>query len=133
MAAAYQYVLTTDGIVHFTAEGESKIAAIRNRIHSLASSDLPFTELDAKLDSEIDQLWAVVDEQLVSSGRTVKGRDPRKATKVSTETDTPDPAPLPSPDPEPTPSASPALSPSPSPKPSESTTASPSSTATASS
>jgi putative peptide zinc metalloprotease protein len=117
MASAYQYVLTTDGIVHFSAAGEREIAALRGEIAGVTGSDLPFAELDARLDALVERLWQVIDNELVAAGARFGGA-PSKKTSVDTSGD-PSPTPSESPDESPAPSPSPAPSdaaePSPSP------------------
>lgn len=67
-AGAFQYVVSTGGLVRFTAEGESRMAAIQNEIRDLAGQRLPFPELDARLGELVDQLWATVDQEMVRLG-----------------------------------------------------------------
>lgn len=69
-AAAYQWVLTTDGPVHFTAEGNREIAAIRRELRELAKLDLSPAELDARIDALMDRLARVLKNELVAAGRS---------------------------------------------------------------
>lgn len=73
MAAAYQYVVTTDGPVHLTSEGQQRIADIRQRIAAVSASGLPFPELEARLDVLVQELWSVVDEEMVRAGQSGSG------------------------------------------------------------
>ncbi len=69
MALAYQYVLTTDGPVHFTGEGNQAIAEILKEIRQIASDEeLTLEEIHAQVDPLVDELYAVVDTQLVAAG-----------------------------------------------------------------
>lgn len=92
-AGAYQYVLSTDGLVRFSSEGESRMAAIQDQIRQTAALDIPFPELDARLGELVDQLWAVVDEELISLGVKFEGT-PSAQTDVDTSAgETPSPTP----------------------------------------
>ena len=68
MAAAYQYVIATDGVVHFTAEGETQISAIRRQIDDVAGSGASFNEIASQLDDLTSRLWGLVDQELVYAG-----------------------------------------------------------------
>ena len=48
-ASAYQFVLTTGGPVHFTAEGNKEIEEIRNEIRDLQNKNLSVDELRCQL------------------------------------------------------------------------------------
>lgn len=68
-AAAYQYVVTTDGLVRFTPAARQQMAAIEGQIRDLAGTDgLAFPDLEAQIDVLVEQLWALVDEELVRVG-----------------------------------------------------------------
>jgi hypothetical protein len=82
-ALAYQYVVSTGGMVRFTPEGSQRLAELRAQISSLAAGDLPFLELEARIDALVEQMWAVVDQQVVRVGRQPKG----SATKTSDRAD----------------------------------------------
>src|SRR5438132_10580313 len=69
MAAAYQDVVSTGGPVHFTQQGEQDMSDIRAQIRDLVdSSSLSLWDLKAQLDAEVQQLWGVVDTELVQAG-----------------------------------------------------------------
>lgn len=68
LASAYQWILGTDGIVHFSPEGNRAIAEIRQALHDLIRSDLPLDELQAELDQLADQLELVLAQELVAAG-----------------------------------------------------------------
>ena len=137
LASAYQFVLGTDGNVHFSAEGNRVLSEIRRAIQSLASSDLPVEELQAELDLLAADLRQVLAEELVASGPEDvevqevvdqgEGSTPIAEEPTGTESPAPSPAsePTTSPSPpvgtespsDPSPSPSPTVSPSSSPEP----------------
>jgi putative peptide zinc metalloprotease protein len=67
LATAYQFVSTT-GIVHFTAEGNQRIAAIRAQLEALRHSDLSIEEIQARVDALAGQLLDVMRTELVTPG-----------------------------------------------------------------
>ena len=135
-ATAYQYVVTTDGIVHFTAEGNRRLAELEKEIRDLAGTDgIPLTELNAQINSLVQEMWSVVDNELVlagANGTRTGSQDVAMAidsptatpTPTAVETTTPAPvtsesatepeSPTPTPSDEPTAQESPAPSESPS-------------------
>ena len=136
MASAYQYVVTTGGIVHFTQEGQQRMNDINHAIEGLIDSGLPLQDLDAQLDLQVDQLWNVVDTELVKSGHAFEAT-PHKKVEIEeagsscppgspspspSDTSSPSPTPTdtPSETPSPTATPSPSGSPCPSPSPSQS-------------
>ena len=68
MASAYQFVLSTDGPVHFTAEGNRTIAELRNQLRELLKSGASIEEIAAQLDVIVDQLAEVLATQMVPAG-----------------------------------------------------------------
>ena len=82
MAYAWQYVVSTDGPVTLTTEGNTTLSEIRAEASRLANSDLPFPELEARLDDLAAQMRAVVDEETREVGsraraaRTVRVDNP---------------------------------------------------------
>ena len=68
-ASAFQFVLSTDGNVHFTPEGNQEIAAIRRELRELARAELPLAELDARLDTLMQRLVRVLRDELEAAGR----------------------------------------------------------------
>lgn len=90
-AAAYQYVVTTEGIVHFTAEGNQRLAALQNELRSLVSNDsISFPELDAQIGGLVQEMWSVVDNQLVLAGVNGHGV-PDEEVDVALDDSTPAP------------------------------------------
>jgi putative peptide zinc metalloprotease protein len=128
LASAYQFVLGTDGNVHFSADGNRAIAEIRRELRDLLQAELPLGETQARLDELAARLRQVLADELVASGQSgvrVEERDEPLAveptpdpTQTPEERTTPTPTPeAASPSPEgtvsPTPSPSPTSSPSP--------------------
>ncbi len=111
LASAYQFVLTAEGNLHFTAEGNKRLAEIRQALLDLKKSDLPITDVQAKLDALMDDLADVLSTELVPAGESGSGGSP-------------------SPSPSESPSSSPSASPSESPTESPSEAASPSASVT---
>ena len=114
MALAYQYVLTTDGPVHFTADGNKAIQDILKQIAEIGSNEeLALEEIDAQIGELVDQLYGVVDTELVAAGK------PATETETQEASDTATPVPT---SPETTESPSPVGSTEPSPATAESPT-----------
>ena len=67
LASAYQMVLTTGGPVHFTAEGNRRLADIRRRLLALRGSGLNSFELQARVDALYEELRQVVRTELTSA------------------------------------------------------------------
>jgi putative peptide zinc metalloprotease protein len=69
LASAYQWVLTTAGPVHFTAEGNRRIAEIRRRLLELLRSGRPIAELQAELDELMEEFETILATELVPAGQ----------------------------------------------------------------
>ena len=68
-ASAYQWLLTTGGPVHFTADGNRRIAELRQRLHDLLQSDnLTLAQLQAELDQIKSELADILANDLVPAG-----------------------------------------------------------------
>lgn len=94
MALAYQYVLTTGGPVHFTGEGNKAIQDILKQIKEIGSNDeLSLDEIYAQVDPLVDQLYEVVDTQLVAAGAPATGSKTQEATDTATPAPTSSEAP----------------------------------------
>jgi putative peptide zinc metalloprotease protein len=78
-ASAYQWLLTTGGPVHFTTEGNQRLAEIRQRLHELANSNLTLEQLIAELDEIKAELADILATELVAAG-------PPSETSTSTST-----------------------------------------------
>jgi putative peptide zinc metalloprotease protein len=105
LAAAFQFVFTTGGPVHFTAEGNRALAQLRQELQDLRNADLTLEELVAKLKDIADRLELIIRTELISAG-------PPPDVDVTLE---PTPEATASPSPSPSPTTSPEDSPSPSP------------------
>ena len=75
MASAYQFVITTDGPVHFTAEGNQTIAELRKQLLDLLNSGASIEEIATQLDAIVDQLAEVLATQMVPAGESAGGVD----------------------------------------------------------
>jgi putative peptide zinc metalloprotease protein len=128
-ALAYQYVVSTGGIVHFTPEGQQRLAELEAQISHLTASDLGFLELEARIDAIVEQMWSVVDEEVVRVGMNPRGSASKDSDRAQSETAT-SPAPSESPTgptgEEQSAGTEPEASPSPSDDPEQSTSPSPS-------
>ena len=51
VAEAYQWILTTGGVVRFTPEGNRRLAEIRKRLQELRGAELTVDQLQAELDA----------------------------------------------------------------------------------
>jgi putative peptide zinc metalloprotease protein len=69
-AYAYQFVLGTDGPVHFTAEGNQRLAELRNRLRALEEQELTPDQLQVALDEAADELSDILAHELVATGPT---------------------------------------------------------------
>jgi putative peptide zinc metalloprotease protein len=68
-ASAYQWLLTTGGPVRFTAEGNKRLAAIRQRLHDLAQMDLTIEQLQAELEQIQAEIADILANELVAAGQ----------------------------------------------------------------
>ncbi len=68
LASAYQWVLGTDGRVHFTPEGSRAVADIRRQLSDLLHSELPIEEIQAILDALAEDLERVLSDELATAG-----------------------------------------------------------------
>ena len=76
MASAYQFVISTDGPVHFTAEGNKTIADLRRQLRDLLESGASIEEMAAQLDVIAEQLAEVLATQMVPAGNPNDDDDP---------------------------------------------------------
>jgi putative peptide zinc metalloprotease protein len=67
-ASAYQWLLTTGGPVHFTAEGNKRFAELKKRLHDLLQSDLTLEQLQAELDQIKTEVADILANELVPAG-----------------------------------------------------------------
>jgi putative peptide zinc metalloprotease protein len=90
LASAYQYVLTTDGPVHFDAEGNQELSAIKRDLRDLVtrSEDLEIEAIQTEVDALVARMFVVVDDHLISAGRA-------QDEDVGPESGEPTPTPVP--------------------------------------
>ena len=124
MALAYQYVLTTGGPVHFTPEGQQAINDILSQIRELAkdSDDMTLEEIHAAVDPLVDDLYAVVDNELVAAGQPATSAEQTEAADQTEPGITETPASVSTPEPTPTTEATTSSETTPSPAPESSPT-----------
>jgi putative peptide zinc metalloprotease protein len=114
LASAYQYVVSTDGPVHFDADGNRELAAIRIAFRDLIRDSEQFDAfaIQTQVDGLVDRLYAVVDGHLVPAGPLKdleEGSDqPSTAVTPTEPTASPESSSEPTPEDEPTTSPSPA-------------------------
>jgi putative peptide zinc metalloprotease protein len=90
LASAYQLVLTTGGPVHFSAEGNQRLADIRRRLLELRDSGLGSFELQARVDALYEELRQVVATELTAAPRpdATDGTDASTTTTAGSNTTT---------------------------------------------
>jgi putative peptide zinc metalloprotease protein len=81
-ASAYQWLLTTGGPVHFTAEGNLRLAELRQQLRDLLHSDLTLEQLVAELDRIKNEVADILANELAPAG------PPSDGGGTETETDT---------------------------------------------
>jgi hypothetical protein len=85
IAEAYQWILTTSGVVRFTPEGNQRLAEIYRRLQELRTADLTPDQLQAELDEIQAEIADVLETELVPAGAPEK---PAAATTSTTTTTT---------------------------------------------
>jgi putative peptide zinc metalloprotease protein len=89
VAEAYQFVLGGDtGPLHFDAEGNRILAAIRRELHSLRKEDLTIAELQARLDAIAARIADVLANHLVAAPGKSKGQQQQQTGTTTTPTTT---------------------------------------------
>jgi putative peptide zinc metalloprotease protein len=68
-ASAYQWVLGTGGPVHFSKEGQQRLAALRKRLHDLRKADLTLEQLIAELEGIRTEIADILSTELVPAGK----------------------------------------------------------------
>jgi putative peptide zinc metalloprotease protein len=124
-AFAYQFVLGTGGPVHFTADGNRRIAALRNRLRDLETSVLTDDELAAALNAAAAELRDILANQVVAVGKPDQAS---AAAPDANATATPTAEPSAQPPPGGAPAATPAATATPEPTVTPTATATPSAT-----
>lgn len=127
LAAAYQYVTSTDGRVRITGEGRQTIASLRQELNTLRTRDLSLAQIAAEVDRIAGEFYTVLKTQVVPIGRTqgefpARGATPSPFPEETTVTSTASAPPATSSE---STSASPTESPTDTSSPSPSPTASP--------
>lgn len=84
VAEAYQWILTTGGVVRFTPEGNQRLAAIYRRLHQLRQANLTLEQLQAELDEIQVEIADILETELVPAGQPQES----PATTASTTTTT---------------------------------------------
>jgi len=84
VADAYQFVLSTGGVVHFTAEGNQMLAQIKRELEALRHQSLTPDELQAKLDSIAKEIGVVLTTQLEPVGPPPSTPTPTTTTSPTT-------------------------------------------------
>ena len=67
-AFAFQYVVTTGGPAHLRPEGEQAVEQIRQKIDAAANSDLPFDQLNARLEDLMARFQKAIDDNIMHTG-----------------------------------------------------------------
>jgi hypothetical protein len=89
VAEAYQWILTTGGVVRFTPEGNRRLAEIYRRLQELRTADLTPEQLQA----ELDEIQAEIDDILATELEpAAPPREPATTTASTTTTTTTAPA-----------------------------------------
>jgi putative peptide zinc metalloprotease protein len=88
-ASAYQWLLTMDGPVRFTAEGNERLAELKKRLRDLLNSDLTIEQLQAELDEIRDEVADLLATELVPAGPARE--TPSTTTTEGSTTTTPEP------------------------------------------
>ena len=69
LASAYQWAFETGGPVHFTADGNRRLARLRHRLQSLRHEELTIWELQSVVQEVADELADVLGNEVVAAGR----------------------------------------------------------------
>ena len=85
IAEAYQWVLTTGGVVRFTPEGNQRLAEIYRRLHKLRGADLTTEQLQAELDEIAAEIADILQTELLPAGPPA----PSTSTETTTTTTSP--------------------------------------------
>lgn len=85
VAEAYQWILTTGGVVRFTPEGNQRLAAIYRRLHQLRQANLTLEQLQAELDEIQVEIADILETELVPAGQP---QEPPATTASTTTTTT---------------------------------------------
>ncbi|MDQ1684107.1 MAG: putative peptide zinc metalloprotease protein [Frankiaceae bacterium] len=125
LASAYQFVLTAEGNLHFTAAGNQRLAEIRRQLLALRKSGLTAAEIQAKVDALMTELADILSTELVPAGNSGANAAPSGSPSAAPATASPTGATSDAPTAQPLDTSSPSESPSDSPSTDPSATASP--------
>lgn len=83
-ASAYQWLLTTDGPVHFTPDGNQRLAELKKRLRELLKSEITIEQLQAELAQIKNEVADILANELVAAG----DKDENSTTTTETPTTT---------------------------------------------
>jgi putative peptide zinc metalloprotease protein len=86
LAEAYQYVYTGTGVVHFTPDGNKRIAEIRRELQQLRNSGLSIEEIAARVQQLNADLQQVLLTEIVPAGATKDRAEPAPPNDTGTST-----------------------------------------------
>jgi putative peptide zinc metalloprotease protein len=89
-ASAFQWVLGTGGPVHFTAEGNLRLAELRQRLHDLSKENLTIEQLQAELDQIAAEIADILANELVPAGPSDAQDSSASASSTPATTTEPD-------------------------------------------
>jgi hypothetical protein len=112
-AFAYQFVLGEPGPLHFTADGNRRIAELRKRLRALDGQELTLDQLQAQLDAAAAELSDILAHEVVAVGPPGGSEGNGTGAAEPAPSATPTPTPEASPTATPSPTASPTASPQP--------------------
>jgi putative peptide zinc metalloprotease protein len=90
LASAYQFVFGTGEPVRFTADGNRRLAELRERLQRLRSSELSLTEVQAEVEQITNELEQVVADELVAAGTPDSPDEGATTTSSSTTSSVPE-------------------------------------------
>jgi putative peptide zinc metalloprotease protein len=87
-ASAYQWLLTTGGPVHFTPEGNTRLAELRKRLRDLLQSDMTLEQLQTELDQINAELAGILANELVAARPSEETPTTTEGTATTTPPET---------------------------------------------
>ena len=93
LASAYQFVITTSGPIHLTPEGQIEVESIRAQLERLRTADLSIYEIQAELDTMMQDLARVLLTEVVVAGKPSTATDTATPTGTTTTTTKSPPSP----------------------------------------
>jgi putative peptide zinc metalloprotease protein len=93
LATAYQFIVPTDGPVHFTKDGRKGLRYIITQVRALGRSELDVFEIQSRIDGLMKQLQAILSTQLVrgppeGDEHQNDGNEPSPTTDATSPTST---------------------------------------------